>query len=284
MQIEPLSLLHQDVLEKRLRQLNLPLSEYSFANLYLFRHIHHYEVIKLGKEIFIKGLTRDRISFIMPTSLPSTISSSLIKQVFSMAQILFPIPDNWLILFNQGPLKTHFKEEDCDYIYATSKLAHYSGRHLAGQRNQIKQLMTHYELKSIPLIQKLSDAQQVLDEWQAERRETSPTQTDYLSCSEAIHQMHLLHLEGRIVYLNGKASGFVIGERINQDYYVVHFSKASKTLKGLYPYLFQNLAKSVEGTCPWINLEQDLGIQALRQSKLSYHPHFLAKKWRVQLL
>jgi uncharacterized protein len=166
-------------------------------------------------------------------------------------------------------------------IFTLFKLAHYPGRHLDGKRNQGKQFVNHYEIRKEDLSQYIHDAQHVLDKWQSEHNDNN--QTDYSSCQEALYNLERLHLHGFIVYADQLPAGFVIGERSASDYYIVHFSKGVRSIKGIYQYLFQELAKSLEGTCPWINLEQDLGIPTIRNSKLSYHPDMLVKKWRVIL-
>jgi hypothetical protein len=282
MQIEPLSLAHQHLLEPKFQQLNLPLSEYSFANLYLFRQLHQYQVIQLNGETFIQGLTRDKVPFIMLTSPPSLIPSPLLERALSRAQILFPVPEDWLRLLDKWLVQASFKEEDSDYLYTTTKLAHYPGRHLSSKRNLVKQLLTHHEVRSENVVQQLRDAQEILENWLAEHSEMNH-QADYSSCLEALEHFDRLHLHGQIVYVNQKPAGFVIGEWLGKDDYAVHFSKASRSIKGLYQYLFQKLAQSLEGTYSWINLEQDLGIPSIRYSKLSYQPDLLVKKWRVQL-
>jgi uncharacterized protein len=53
MKREPLHLIHQSLLQERFKSLALKLTEYSFANLYLFRRLHHYEVIQIDEEVFI---------------------------------------------------------------------------------------------------------------------------------------------------------------------------------------------------------------------------------------
>lgn len=281
MHIEPLNFSHQSLLEPKFRQLNLPISEYSFANLYLFRHIHHYEVIQLNNETFIKGMTRDQISFIMPTSSPAEIQDSILQKVLSLSSILFPIPDNWFNLLGKKIIESSFNEDDNDYIFTVLKLATYPGRHLDSKRNQLKQFLNHYEITKKDLASHIHDAQHILDQWQNEREDHN--QTDYYSCQEALHYLERLHLHGFIVYANQEPVGFIIGEWSSKDYFTAHFSKGLKAIKGIYQYLFNELGKSLEGSCSWINLEQDLGIPAIRKSKLSYQPDRLVKKWRVTL-
>ncbi len=283
MNIEPLSLLHQELLETRLHQMNLSLSEYTFANLYLFRQIHHYEVVKIEQDIFIKGLTRDKIPFIMLTQHPSKIAHSILRKAFSLVSIFFPVPDDWLNDLKTIAVEASFKEEESDYLYSQFKLANYPGRRLDGKRNQIKQLLNNHQVKSESFSQQIHETQtqHILHEWQKEQGENA-SQTDYFSCQEAISNFHRLHLHGRIAYVDGKPAGFVIGEWISKECYVVHFCKASKSIKGLYQYLLQDLAQSLGNACSWLNLEQDLGIPNLRRSKLSYLPDQLLNKWRMR--
>lgn len=58
--IEKLDLKHKDILFYRLKKVGTMISEYSFANLYLFRRAHNYEVIEDNTDIFIKGITYDK--------------------------------------------------------------------------------------------------------------------------------------------------------------------------------------------------------------------------------
>lgn len=282
MQIESLSLIHQNFLEKKLQQLNLPFSEYSFANLYLFRSLHQYEVIHCREELFIRGMTRDKVPFMMLTSHPSQIPPQSIQEALKLAQIFFPIPDNWFNFFNKGKGEASFNEEDSDYLYKSSTLATYAGRHLDGKRNLVKRFLDHHEVIIKNLPEQFEDALGILDLWQAEQTQ-SISETDYLPCKEALSCLQQLHLRGLIVYVNKQPAGFVIGERMNQNFFAVHFSKGLHAFPGIYPFLFREIAGLIQKTCLWINLEQDLGIPGLRESKLSYHPQLVAKKWRLPI-
>jgi hypothetical protein len=282
MEIEPLDLTHQQLLETKFRTLNLLLSEYTFANLYLFRDLHRYQVIKFQKEVFIKGITRDHVTFYMPTEDPAKLSPLLLQNLLAQADILFPIPESWLPSLEKYLTQASFKEDDNDYLFATSKLAHFPGRHLSKKRNLVKQLLNTHEIKAENLSNQLDDAHQILENWQKEHI-GDPVETDYKECREAIHLFHDLHLHGRIIYVDQQSAGFTIGEWVSKECYVVHFSKASRTIKGLYQYLYEDLAQSLEGRCSWINIEQDLGLPAIRDSKHSYLPDNLLHKWRVKL-
>jgi hypothetical protein len=279
MDIQPLSLSHQSLVKNQFSRLSLQLSEYSFANLFLFRELHHYEVLTIKEEVFIRGLTRDKTSFIMPTSHPQDIPRAVLLEVLDQAEMLFPIPDLWLPYLKAFPLHLSFKEEDSDYIFSTTKFATYSGRHLSKKRNLVKQLLSSHNIlvQDIPA-SNLADAEIVLETWRQEH-EVELQETDYLACQEAIHLFQKLNLHGHLIYVDSIPSGFLIGEWMTRECYVVHFDKA-KRINGLYQYLFQELAQSLKETAAWINIEQDLGLPALRQAKQSYLPDLLLRKWR----
>lgn len=278
---EPIDLKHQEILRKRFCRLAIPLSEYSFASLYLFREIHRYEILHIGGELFIEGVTRDNTSYLMPTSHPADISPGLIQDALSSAEILFPIPENWLGEFNHPDnCSAEYRESDSDYLFARDKFASYPGRHLDGKRNHIHQLLREHSIRCLPLKSSDIDAIKVLNQWQEQHGEE--IETDYASCLEAIEKLDLLGLFGRLLYVDDQPAGFVIGEATQASTFVVHFSKAGRQTKGVAEYLFQDLAHSLGQSCHWINLEQDLGIPSLRRSKQSYHPDLMLKKWRIQ--
>lgn len=281
MHIEPLNLSHQKLLENKFRRLNLFLAEYSFANLYLFRELHRYEVIECEEEIFIKGIARDGASFLMPTSELFKLSPNLLQKLSDFASIFFPIPESWIHPLTKRIAQMSFKEEDSDYLFTRSKLAFFPGRHLSAKRNLVKQLFKTHQIRTIDLDSRFDDAQQILEQWKQELREAI-RETDYTACQEALQNFHPLHLHGRIIYIDESPAAFSIGEWITSDCYAIHFSKASRSIKGLYQYLYQDLAQSLAENCSWINLEQDLGIPGIRHTKHSYLPDQLLHKWRVE--
>lgn len=281
MQYEILDLSHQSLLESKFKVLDLPLSEYSFANLYLFRKIHDYHILKDEDEVFIRGLTRDKIPFIMPTSPPYQIQDQSWSKALQYAQVVFPILESWIDFFSERIIESWYEDADSDYLFKISKMAKYSGRHLDGKRNQVQQFLKNFEARVENLSSQFLDAHLILDHWQATQAHQG--KTDYESCQEAIDNMSQLKLSGIIVYANDLPAGLIIGEQINSNCATIHFSKADHSIKGIYQYLFQEYAKRIEKKCSWINLEQDLGIPSLRMAKISYQPDLLIKKWRIRL-
>lgn len=281
-ELEPLSLIHQDLLEKKMRDLNLTISLYSFANLYLFRHIHRYEVLKIENHLFVKGLTRDRARFMMFLSHPSQYPIEIIKRALFEVDILFPIPEEWLPFFESYKHTLSYKEEESDYLYSVKKLASYPGRHLSKKRNLVKKLHSMHEVLAEDFNGQKEAALFILEKWREDNHHHG-IETDYEACKEAIENCDRLHLQGRLIKIDGEPAGFTMGEKLAKQSYVIHFCKGLRQIKGLYQFLYQDLAQSIEVSCSWVNLEEDLGLSSLKLAKHSYQPDRYIIKWRVTL-
>ena len=273
MKKEPLALSHKELIAPLLAKLSVNLSEYSFANLYLFREAHDYQVVYLADEtICIEGKTYDGLTYCMPLFLPNTTVNSIEMHPF------FPIPEQWLPLFLPEKWKYEYKEDDSDYLYNAQKLATYSGRHLSKKRNLVYQFLNSYTHFIAPLSQStINDALLVIDAWQSHNGKESDTQ----ACIEAVRLYRELGLEGTVYYVEGKPAGLIIAEPITKDTCVLHFAKADIQYKGLYQFLFQDTAIRYQSCFVYLNMEQDLGEESLRKSKHSYQPEILLKKYRI---
>lgn len=279
---EPLELCHQKRLSTQLALLNVDLAEYSFANLYLFRHLHQYHILHLFDSDFIKGRTRDHFSFLMPLKPLNAFKNSQLQQLMSYVDFLFPIPEQWLSHLDSRLFQFHYELADSDYLIAAATLKNYAGRHLDGHRNHVKNFVLNYHPIAHELTkERVKDAIDVLERWKQEQKYV---ETDFYSCKEALELFEVLSLKGIIIYTGDKPIGFSLGESLNATTYSIHFIKALKEFKGVYQYLYQMTANSLAPSFTSINLEQDLGLPTLRKSKQSYHPERLLYKFRVTLL
>lgn len=284
MDIELLNLTHQEWLEKRFQRMALDLSEYTFANVYLFREVHQFEVIQ-SKDIYIKGKTREGFKYLMPTSPVEELNFEDLIDCLQGCDFIFPIPQVWVPWFDPQIFHSLFLEQDSDYFYSIAKLSRYAGRHLSGRRNLVKQFNEFFpEHHDFPLdASRVSDAHLVLEEWHQHAKEEAFT--DYAPCREALDLIEPLHLTGHISYVEDKPVGFLLGEPLNSGVYVIHFAKALIEYKGVYQYLYQQFAKVLEDkNFECINLEQDLGSIELKHAKRSYQPDDYAVKYRISSL
>jgi len=278
---EKLGLKHRELLFDRLKRVDTKISEYSFANLFLFRNNHKYNVI-FDDEIFVEGITFDGKKYIMPTIEVSKIDKNYLKSMVKEYDFIFPIDEKWLNNFDENYEFT-FRDGDTDYIYTVEKISTLKGRKLHKKRNLLKQFITSYEYESRPLLKEyLEDANDILDVWLSDIEEV-PEKTDYFQCKEALNLMDELSICGIIYYADDEPAGFILGEEIDDETFVLHFAKGKRKFKGVYQFIYNDFAKRLPKKYKLLNFEQDLGKMALRVAKSSYVPDFMYKKYRVSL-
>ncbi len=283
MRTERLDIGHKDILGARLRGLNVMLSEYTFANLYLFRKNHDYEVL-FDDEIFIRGRSYDGRTYLMPTRDVRQLEPAYLKNLLGDADFFFPVPEPWLTAFPAGIFSATFAEGDADYIYTVEKMSTLKGRNLSKKRNLLKQFLSLYDHDARPLTNdRLDDARSVLKDWLV-TTEMKAEDTDYAPCLEALDRYEELVLCGGIYYAEGEPAGFVLGEELDPATFVLHFAKARTKFKGVYQYLFNNFATILPPKYKYLNLEQDLNKENLRVFKGSYSPDAMLKKARVSVV
>jgi hypothetical protein len=174
-----------------------------------------------------------------------------------------------------------------DYVYRTEALATLAGRKYSAKRNQLNRLQREYPAaRYLPLTPSLTAAcQELAGRWCEIRRcdEDGSLLGEWEAVQEALVHFAALQLQGGAIELAGQLVAFALGEPLNAQTAVIHIEKADPTITGLYVLINQQFAAQAWAAFPFINREQDLGDEGLRQAKLSYNPDRLVEKFRISL-
>jgi len=280
---ETISLKHQPFLSERFRQMNLNLSDYTFANVYLFRNLCRYEILMRDCGTFISAYNRYEQNYVMPLGTPRDCSPATLREMLGENRFFFPIPEEWLSLFPADIFDISWDDSESDYIFLTRNLASFSGKTFTRHRNHLNQFFGSYTPEDRPLgPENLNDGIHILDQWQQESS-LAADKTDFSVCREALQKFTELALWGTIYYIEKEPAGFIIGEALNADMFCLHFAKASKAYHGIYEFMFNDTAKKLETHYRYLNFEEDMGDKNLRKTKSSYGPERIIKKYRVGL-
>ena len=286
MKKEHLSLKHEEKLSQTLSNINVALSEFSFANLYLFREKHNYRLIDDNGDLFLSGVTYDEKTFLMPLcDLSNDENRDYFLKLIKIAgdyDMIYPIPEKWLLKFSPDNFAVSYVDEDSDYLYTIDTFVSYPGRKLHAKRNLVAQFLRDYNAEILPLNDENAHlATEVLNRWQKDSG-MKKEETDFFPCLECLQNVEKFNQIGEIFFINGIPQGFVMGERYNKEYCVIHFAKGNNEIKGIYQYMFSVFAgHNKEALCNFVNLEQDLGKEGLRAMKKSYLPIDMLLKYRV---
>ena len=169
-----------------------------------------------------------------------------------------------------------------DYIYETEKLVRLSGRKYHGKKNHVNKFKRAYPEWSYEPItdENREDCLQMLNEW----KRLNSVEDDYEKHAEScVARNSLLQLEmlgeiGGAIRAGGRIVAFTIGERLNDDTFVVHIEKAFSDVPGAYAIVNQQFLEHEAGDFLYVNREDDAGEEGLRQAKVSYHPVFMIEK------
>lgn len=278
--MEPLSIKHKDLLQSRFKSLDTKISEYSFANLFLFKEVHKYEVL-IDREVFIKGLSYDNYTYLMPTKSLKEIDLDYLKEISKGFDFIFPVDERWGEALDN--IKIYHREGDSDYIYLKEKIKTYSGKSLHSKKNLLNFFLKEYTSSAKALTKEtMNDVKYILEEWQKDSGQKKE-ETDYYPLLTAFELYDELSICGIIYYVIDEPAGFIIGEERGEDVFLLHFAKGLTKYKGIYQYILHSFAEVLPDRYTYLNFEQDLDKENLRLSKQSYHPEFLVKKLRVNL-
>lgn len=255
------------------------ISEFTFANIYLFRATHNYLLSRLPDgRIVILGSDQGRSFFMSPFGLPEKplldrlmadhgrmkcAAASQKEQLEAMGLVVTPDRDNF------------------DYLYLRRELAELTGRKFQKKRNLIKGFLNNFDWQGRPLLPELlGDALDILEAWRSEH--DSPG--DYAATREALEKCEELQLCGAMYYVGDEPAAFTLGEELARGTsFVIHFEKALNRYKGIYQFMNQAFAGILGDGYTTINREQDLGEDGLRQAKLSYRPSGFVEKYSATL-
>ena len=183
-------------------------------------------------------------------------------------------------------------EDNDDYLLETEKLATLEGSDLSSKRRAVSIFTRTYG--DFPVVEiDLNDPTvqeniyALFHHWSDIKIEHGAESNDHelVAIQRCISNADELNLFATGMYNDNKLIAFwIIGLRENKCS-VSHFEKAdTKNYDGIFPYFKQQVAKQLieKKDIKFINLEQDLGIPGLRQSKQAYKPSQTLKKFLVQ--
>jgi hypothetical protein len=264
-------------LHERLRKLPEGVSEFTFANLYLFRHKHQYRITLLAdKLIAITGNDGDSPFFMLPFGLPD---GQTLARLFSDHQTMKCVTEAQKNLLEELGYAVREDRENFDYLYSRTDLAGLHGRKFSKKRNMVKTFINNYEYCGKPLVEEhIPEALDILEQW----RTAHGNEGDYPAAREALEKSWELQLCGGIYYVADRPVAYSLGEELaNGKSFVIHFEKAVQGYKGLYQFINQSFAAILPDIYNTINREQDLGDEGLRHAKHSYQPSGFVKKYRA---
>ena len=280
----PLSLEQKSLLHPRLSLTADGVSEFTFSGLYLFRNRYNYRISRIGANggFIVSGEQhigeKAKKFFMTPCESPPR---DILESLFQTHDYWKNISESVLALSRQQleewGIAAGEDRNNFDYLYFRSSLAALTGKKYHKKKNLVNQFLHAYTHEQKPLTRDLvPQAMEILDRW----RQDKGSDGDYWAAREALEQFDSLSLKGYIYFADGKPAGYCLGESIAKGkMFAIHFEKAIDHYKGIYQFMNQAFASALPRFFEYINREQDLGDEGIRQAKMTYRPADFVKKY-----
>lgn len=295
----PIRLEDKEIIQKILHQAQYPNSEYTFTNFYMWRNYYNFRWAEIDDIFFLAHLnsegniiwfppickTRDQwniaIDLIKEWSkkhkkpveihrVPEIVISQLKKELpnFESEFIISPDRNNW------------------DYLYRKEDLTNLPGKTYANFRKTMNKFKSSYKWRYEEITPEIHN--EILDlqaEWcdfHACADDTSLSQEDQ-AIYDLLKHWDYFDLIGGVLWMDEKIAAFTIAEQNLNNSVVVHVEKADVSYRGIYENLVNQFCSTLPDNIEFINREQDLGKENLRNGKMRYHPCGFVEKFLISL-
>ncbi len=251
-------------------------------------------VLLMWQEMYKTEYTvRDSVLYLKYEINKKVYYTSPCKDIYNKLEVFKSFPDfDTLTLVSEGELaelekrslvKASYTDDGFhDYVYLGENLASLKGRKYAGQRNHINKLESLFPDWKYERVTP-DNACEVLDFFNSLSSFNGDVSHDYEAGMVKRYLANYSDFKtlGGFISAGGKIISFAFGEIVN-DMLFVHIEKANRSVQGAYPLIVREFARA--NPARLINREEDMGIEGLRTSKLSYHPEKLLKKYIVEVV
>jgi len=179
-----------------------------------------------------------------------------------------------------------------NYIYNSQDLANLSGRKFHNKKNLVNQFIKNYKNYKFELYKSstincdiFKKCYELNKYWYEKKIKNLEINNDIFFNELLKNEIYILEnlckyfskldLDLFLLYVDNQIVSFSVGSTQNIDMYTIHFEKFDSDFIGssqMINYLSSNYLKD---KYKWINREDDLGFENLRNSKLSYNPYII---------
>ena len=281
-EFKPLSLEDRPVIQEFFDRHPIEASEYSFGNNFIWRQFDRPRWTVLCGNLCLVFDPPGQPSYALAPVGESEIQKT-VQTLLDVVPRLVRVPAAFVQKHGDG-FQPEPERDAFDYVYATEDLVELQGKKYDGKRNRIRKFEREHIWRYVPVNAGHVEAcRKLFEEWFAEKDETAATAVGQKNAiQEALTHFEALGLSGGAIEVDGRVAALSIGEPLTPDTAVIHIEIVSPCCEGLAQIMNREFVRNAFRNFAFINREEDLGIPGLRRAKLSYQPHHLVEKFRLE--
>jgi len=195
------------------------------------------------------------------------------------------VPEDKVNLFEslEGYNCEVFNKQDYDeYVYDTSELKELKGKKLKSKKNQLNRYFRDCNACEFTKLEKedMEDCLKLTEDWCIERgiEKEDLHSSDYIPIKIIFDNFDKLDVRGGAIRLHKKLIAFCIGSNTIADTAFVHFEKVDHVITGASVAIIVATINEIFPDAKFINREEDMGIDGIRNAKQSYNPVYMTQK------
>ena len=262
-------------------------SEYGFGNMFIWSDAFKTEIARYKDFVLLRSVLEDEPVYSFPVGrgdlkgavdflIEYAKDNSHNLVFFNATESVIPfLDDNYPEKFIYKP-----RREVSDYIYRTRDLIELSGKKYHQKRNHVNAFKKKYDW-SFEILSRdnIYECSEMYDKWLSDKDAASDENyVEYDAVMKTFQNYEDLGFVGGVLRVDGKVVAFTVGEALNDKVFCTHIEKADTAFDGSYAMINNAFSINCLKEYEFVNREEDMGIEGLRKSKLSYHPEFLLHK------
>ena len=268
--------------------------DYTVGGIYMWIDYFKYHYCIYRDTLLIKGVAEDdvkRTAFSLPLgAMPLAESVELLKLYCADEGITLEFSaiteeriDDFRAL---APAEITDLSHWSDYIYSAEKLATFAGNKMKRKRNHVNKFLATYPDHRIEPLSRdnLADVSAFFDRLCLEKTDNGMAGYERNQTRRVLHDF--VHyegvFEGIVLYVGSEVAAFAIGEVMGTTLHV-HIEKTDHSYDGANEFVAQAMVRyaGTRHQIDMVNREDDAGDPGLQQSKLSYCPDLMLRKYNV---
>lgn len=177
-----------------------------------------------------------------------------------------------------------YDRNNSDYVYETEKLITLSGKKLHAKRNHYNYFVQHYDFSYCRLTAAdMPECRELFDSWLDAKGEEESASGSKAATYAVLDNFEALGVTGGGIRINGKLAAATFAEVVTENTVLEHLEYGDNSYRGIFNVINQQFCEHEWSDYSYINREEDMGLDGLRQAKMAYRPVYLIDKYAAVL-
>ncbi len=275
-----------------------PSSDFNFAGTWSWDIRNKMQISQLNNNYvirFVSYLTGEPFyTFLGTNKINETIEELLINSIKEgMEPAIKLIPEYCNVGINTKRFRVEEDRDNFDYIYDLEEQRSLPGKKFSKKRNHVSTFLREHPTARATILDLANEKIQeeciaLFHKWalgKFAKDENFELHEEIIVIEKLFMAVDKFNLVGVGVYIENQLAAFCINELTDSEYVMAHIAKANVFIPGVSAFLMHKTADLLTGyNKRYMNYEQDLGVEALRQAKERFRPAFYLKKYSLTFM